>query len=159
MFVGVKVTSEEVWAATKEGLQAVRQVRKIRWKSGRTRATRISSSMCPGTKAEKTSKQIDIFQKHQRGQQRLERLLRGSMERPRVIVVNTKDIAPQGMLKHTDTPRAAKVAEPCGTRQPHTTECRERFRDLKDEDKVVRTLEKRKESEEKMEERSPGGRR
>ena len=37
-----------------------------------------------------------------------------------------------------------------GTRQAHTTECRERFRDLmKDEDKVVKTLEKRMEYEEK----------
>ena len=40
----------------------------------------------------------------------------GSVDRPRVIVVNTKEVAPREFhikKKHTDTPRAVQVAEPC----------------------------------------------
>ena len=77
----------------------------------------------------------------------------GSMDPPRVIVVNTKEVAPREFYikkKDVEAYGHTKGCPGCitmfqgGTRQAHTTECRERFRDLmKDEDKVVKTVEKR----------------
>ena len=70
-------------------------------------------------------------------------------EAPREFYIKKKDVEAYG---HTKGCPGCRTMCQGGTRQAHTTECRERFRDLiKDEDKVVKTLEKRKEYEEKME--------
>ena len=57
------------------------------------------------------------------------------------------------VLGHTKDCPGCRTMFQGGTRQAHTLECRERLRYLKkDEDKVLRTREKRKKYEERMEE-------
>ena len=79
-----------------------------------------------------------------------------------MIVVNTKETAPREFYikkkdveahGHTKDCPGCRTMFQGGTRQAHILECRERFRHLmKDEQKVLRTREKRKEYGEKMEE-------
>ena len=122
MFVGVKATSCEVWAAI-IGRSAGSEVgeENLCGRAVGREEQRILSSMCRGTKAEKTLKQTEIFQEHLKEQQRQERLLRGRWthsEFARWRVHHEIPTSRRRMLKHTDTPRAVQVAEPCSKVAP-----------------------------------------
>ena len=159
VFVGVKATSGEVWAATKESLQTEVGEKNLfgraveRDQQGFRQACAVD-----GEDPEADGDLPEALE----GATATGAVAAGSMDPPRVIVVNTKEVAPREFYikkKDVEAYGHIKGCPGCrtmfqgGTRQAHTTECRERFRDLmKDEDKVVKTLEKRKEYEEKMEE-------
>ena len=164
VFVGVKAASSEIWVATKAGLQAVRSVRRLaaeeRWKPENKDWVRHvpwnkgdgdaeADGDIPETPAEdaQTGKgQVSEAQ--------------GSDDPPRVVVVNTREIAPREFYikkrdldehGHTRGCPGCRTMIQGGTRQAHTAECRERFRELmKDDEKVRRTQEKRKDYEDRM---------
>ena len=146
VFVGVKATSGEIWAATKEGLQTVRPVRRIpveeRWENNKDFAEHVPWNKS-GEDPEADGDPPEAFE----GDEATGAAAAGSMDPPRVIF-NTKEVAPREFYikkKDVETYGQTKGCPGCGTRQAHTKECRERFRALmKDEDMVVRTLEKRK---------------
>ena len=159
VFVGVKATSGEVWAATKEGLQTeVGEKHPFGRAVERDQQGFRQACAVDGEDPEADGDLPEALE----GATATGAVAAGSMDPPRVIVVNTKEVAPREFYikkKDVEAYGHIKGCPGCrtmfqgGTRQAHTTECRERFRDLmKDEDKVVKTLEKRKEYEEKMEE-------
>ena len=162
MFVGVKATSGEVWAATKEGLQTVRSVRRIPLEERWNETNKDFVKHVPWNKSGEDPEADGDLPEALEGATAMGAVAAGSMDPPRVIVVNTKEVAPREFYikkkdveayGHTKGCPGCRTMFQGGTRQAHTTECREMFRDLmKDEDKVVKTLEKRKEYEEKMEE-------
>ena len=162
VFVGVKVISGEIWVATKEGLQAVRSVRRLsvaeRWSESNTEFVRH----VPWNKSGEDPDADGELPEAPQAPSAAAFAAVGSVDPPRLIVVNTKETAPREFYikkkdveahGHTKDCPGCRTMFQGGTRQAHTLECRERFRHLmKDEEKVLRTREKRKEYEEKMEE-------
>ena len=164
VFVGVRAASGEIWVATKEGLQAVRSVRRIpveeRWSSGNKDFVRHVPWNKSGEDPEADG---DLPQAPEMpAASGATETAAGAAEAPRVIFVNTREAAPREFYikkrdveahGHTKGCPGCRTMFQGGTRQAHTAECRERFRGLmKDEEKVVRTEAKRKEYEEKVEE-------
>ena len=119
VYTGVKATSGEVWAATKEGLQEVRSVRRIPvvewWNDS-------NEDFVVHVLWNKRRTHMEIFQERLKGQQRQGRLLRGRWIHPRVIVVNTKE------LHHEKSAAGCRaILQGCCTRHTQTTECRDRL--------------------------------
>ena len=166
VFVGVKAASGEIWVATKEGLQAVRSVRRLpledRWDSGNKCFVKHVPWNKSGEDPEADGE------------------LPGEVEAPatggtevaeprRVIVVNTREAAPKEFYirkrdveehGHTKGCAGCRTMFQGGTRQNHSAECRTRFRELlQGEGRVMRMEAKRKEYEEKMEEKEERKRR
>ena len=127
VFVGVKVISGEIWVATKEGLQAVRSVRRLsveeRWSESNTEFVRHvpwnKSGEDPDADGELP--EAAVF------------AAAGSVDPPRVIVVNTKETAPREFCikkkdveahGHTKDCPGCRTVFQGGTRQAHTLECR-----------------------------------
>ena len=154
VFVGVKATSCEVWVATKEGLQTVRSVRRIPVEERWNENNKDFVKHVPWNKSGEDPEADGDLPGALEGATATGEAAAGSMDPPRVIVVNTKEVAPREFYiqkKNVEAYGHTKGCPGCrtmfqgGTRQAHTTECRERFRDLmKDEDKVVKTLERGK---------------
>ena len=151
-----------VGVATKEGLQAVRSVRRLsveeRWSESNTEFVRH----VPWNKSGEDPDADGELPEAPQAPSAAAFAAAGSVDPPREIVVNTKETAPgEFCIKkkdveahgHTKDCPGCRTMFQGGTRQAHTLECRERFQHLiKDEEKVLRTREKRKEYEEKMEE-------
>ena len=159
VFVGVSAASGEIWVATKEGLQAVRSVRRIpaeeRWKASNKEFVRHVPWNRSGEDPDADGELPEAPAPE------AATAAAGSGDLPRVIVVNTREAAPREFyIKKRDVEKHGhtKGCPGCrtmfqgGTRQAHTMECRERFRNLmKDEERVAKMETKRKEYEEKME--------
>ena len=147
VFVGVTATSGEIWAATK-GLRTVRPVRRIPVEEQWNENNKDFAEHLPWNKSGEDPEADGDPPEAFEGDEATGAAAAGSMDPPRGIFVNTKEVAPRELYikkKDVEACGQAKGCPGCGTRQAHTTECRERFRALmKDEDKVVRTLEKRK---------------
>ena len=158
VFAGVKVLSGEVWVATKGGLQTVRSVRRIPVEEWWNENNKDFVKHVPWNKSGEGPEADGDLPGAPEGVA----AAAGSVDPLRVIVVNTREVAHRDFYikkrdveayGHTKDCLGCRTMFQGGTRQAHTTECRERFRNLmKDEDKVVKTLEKRKGYEEKMEE-------
>ena len=157
IFVGVKKLSGELWVATQEGLKAVRSVKRIpaerRWSEDCCRWVRhVPWHRFDGDP--EADGEIPAFKAPMQSE------LGGSSEAPKLIVVNTREVAPrefhirQSNLEkygHTKDCRGCETLIRGGARQPHNEQCRGRFRELlKDDEKVVRTAEKRTEYENKL---------
>ena len=133
VYTGVKATSGEVWAATKEGLQEVRSVRRIRvvewWNDS-------NDDFVEHVLWNKRRNHMEIFQGRLKGQQLPGRLLRGRWIHPRVIVVNTKELHHENSAAGC---RAILQGVAPGIRT-HQRLSRVRFRDhdSKDEHQVAR---------------------
>ena len=166
VFVGVKAVSGEIWVATKEGIRAVRSVRRIameeRWKPENKDWVRHVLWNKEGNDPEADGDIPEDPEEEPRPDGgRVAEGTNSSSGGPRVIVVNTREVAPREFYikkrdleahGHTRGCPGCKTMIQGGTRQAHTAECRERFRKLmRDEEKVRRTQEKRKEYEERME--------
>ena len=166
VFVGVKAVSGEMWVATKTGLQAVRSVRRV---PAEDRWAAENKDWVKHVPWNKSGDDPDADGELPESPEAVEDSSGGrvsdagaSGDQPRVVVVNTRETAPRDFYikkKDVETHGHTKGCPGCrtmflgGTRQAHTAECRERFRMLmKDEEKVARTREKRKEFEERMEE-------
>ena len=164
VFVGVKAVSGEIWVATKEGVRAVRSVRRValeeRWKPENKEWVKHVPWNKEGGDPEADGDIPEDLQEARPEGQQAESASSGGQ---RVIVVNTREAAPREFyikLKDLEKHGHTRGCPGCRTmikgeiRQAHTAECRERFRGLmKDEEKVKRTQEKRKEFEERMEEK------
>ena len=168
VFVGVKAVSGEIWVATKEGIRAVRSVRRIameeRWKPENKDWVKHVPWNKEGNDPEADGDIPEDPEEEPRPDGgRVAEGASSSSGGPRVIVVNTREVAPREFYikkrdleahGHTRGCPGCKTMIQGGTRQAHTAECRERFRKLmRDEEKVRRTQEKRKEYEERMEEK------
>ena len=134
VFVGVKATSGEVWAATREGLHTVRSVRRIPLEERWNKTNKDSVKHVPWNKSgEDPAADGDLpgaLEGTTAGA-----VAAGSMDRPRVIVVNTKEVAPREFYikkkdveayGHTKGCPGCRTMFQGGTRQAHTTECREK---------------------------------
>ena len=169
VFVGIRKVSGEVWVATREGLHAVRSVRRIpeeeRWKPENKDWVRHVPWNKSGDDPDADGELPEAPEQppeQPRGESQSSEA-RGSDEAPRKIVVNTRQPAPKEFYikkrdieahGHTRGCAGCRTMFQGGTRQSHSAECRERFRELlKDEEKVKRTEEKRKDYEQKMEEK------
>ena len=162
VFVGVKGVSGEIWVATKEGVRAVRSVRRIaaeeRWKPENKDWVKHVPWNKEGGDPEADGEIPDDPEEHRPSGGREDEA--ASSGGQRVIVVNTREAAPRDFyikLKDLEKHGHTRECPGCrtmikgGSRQAHTAECRERFRGLmKDEEKVRRTHEKRKGFEERM---------
>ena len=147
MLDGVKATSGEVWAATKEGLQTVRSVRRIPveelWNENNEDFVKHVSWNKSGEDPEAYGYLPGALE----GATATGAAAAGSMDLPRVIVVNTKEVAPGDFyIKKKDVeayghtkgcPCCRTMFQGC-TRQAYTTEWN--------------TMEKCKEYEEETEE-------
>ena len=159
VFVGVRPASGEVWVATSKGLQAARSVRRIPAEERWGPDNRKFVKHVPWNKS---GDDPDADGELPLEAQAAEEAATGSADQPRVVVVNTRDPAPREFYikkrdveahGHTKGCPGCRTMFQGGTRQAHTAECRERFRRLmKDEERVVRMQEKRKEYTERMEE-------
>ena len=165
VFVGVRAVSGEIWVATKDGLQAVRSVRRLpaeeRWGASNKDLVRHvpwnKSGDDPEADGELPEPPVGS-PAHAPGSF----CAPSSMDQPRVVVINTREVAPREFYikkrdvelhGHTKGCPGCRTLFQGGTRQAHSAECRERFRNLmKDEDRVARMEAKRKEYEERMEE-------
>ena len=164
VFVGVKAVSGEIWVATKSGVRAVRSVRRIaaeeRWKAENKDWVQhvpwnmgVDDADADGEIPDGPAEDAPL------GENRSAEA-RGSGDPPRVVVVNTRQVPPRefyiqkkDLEKHGHTRGCAgcRTMIQGGTRQAHTTECRERFRRvMQDDGKVQKMHEKRKEYEERM---------
>ena len=167
IFVGIKAVSGELWVATKSGVRAVRSVRRIaaedRWKAENKDWVQHvpwnkgdEDANADGEIPEGPTVEVPRGEGQSAGAS-------GSGDQPRIIVVNTRQAAPREFyiqkkdlerFGHTRGCAGCRTMVQGGTRQAHTTECRERFRRLmQDEGKVQKTQEKRKDYEERMSEK------
>ena len=158
VFVGVRADSGELWVATEAGLQVVRSVRRIpleeRWGAANKDMVRHVPWNRSGDDPEADGELPEEVAAPALGGEAA-----GGGDPARVIVVNTRETAPKEFYikkRDVETHGVTKDCAGCrtmfhgGTRQNHSVECRERFRELlKGEGRVRRMQEKRKEFEEK----------
>ena len=162
VFVGVKADSGELWVATKAGLQSVRSVRRLPLEDRWGAANKDFVKHVPWNRSgEDPDADGDLPE---------------GVEVPaaaggdavdaggaaRVVLINTREPAPKEFYikkrdveahGHTKGCAGCRAMFQGGTWQNHSAECRERFRGLlKDEDRVKRMEEKRKDYEDKAEE-------
>jgi hypothetical protein len=154
VFVGIKAISGEVWVATKKGLQVVRSVRRIPVEDRWAQENKDWVRHVPWNKGDGDLEADGDFPEGAAEEVPRASEARGSDDPPRTVVVNTREVAPKEFYikkrdleahGHTRGCPGCKTLIQGGPRQNHTAECRERIRSLmKDDEKVVRTREKRK---------------
>ena len=159
VFVGVRADSGEIWVATKTGLQTVRSVRRLaleeRWAAENREFVRHvpwnRSGEDPNADGD-LPEEVDVPVEGG-----------GDAEEaggvPRVVLINTREPAPKEFYikkrdveahGHTKGCAGCRTMFQGGTRQNHSAQCRERFRALlKDEARVQRMEEKRKDYEDR----------
>ena len=160
VFVGIRPESGEVLVAVKEGIQVVRSVRRLpveeRWGPAnkdmvrhvpwnRSGSDPLADGEIPEEVAPKEHGQGDVGG--------------GAVGGPKVVVVNMREQAPKEFYIRRKDVEEHGITKGCagcrtmfhgGTRQNHTAECRERFRQILQHDaRVQRMADKRKEYEEK----------
>ena len=159
VFVGVKADSGEVWVATDEGLRAVRSVRRLPQEERWAASNRDFIKHVPWNKSGDDPNADGDMPEEVEPPGAAGASGDGGVAAPRVVLVNTRESMPKEFyIKRNDIEKHG-VTKDCagcrtmfhgGTRQNHSADCRERFRDLlKDESRVKRMLEKRKDFEEK----------
>ena len=159
VFVGVKADSGEIWVATNGGLHAVRSVRRLSMEDRWGTENKDFVKHVPWNKSGEDPDADGELPEEVEAPAAVEA---GVKEPARVIVVNTREPAPKEFYikkrdveahGHTKGCPGCRTMFQGGTRQNHSAECRERFRALlKDEERVRKMVEKRKDYEEKMEE-------
>ena len=95
VFVGVKATSGEVWAATKEGLQTVRSVRRIPLEERWNETIKDFVKHVPWNKSGEDPEADGDLPEALEGATATGAVAVGSMDPPRVNVVNTMEVAPR----------------------------------------------------------------
>ena len=160
VFVGVRADSGEIWVATKEGVKAVRSVRRIaserRWcQDNKDWVTRV-----PWNKEAEDPEADGEIPEGPRGEDGHGGGASSASTGPRIVVINTREVAPKEFFiqrKDLEQHGQTKGCAGCrtmidgGNRQAHSSECRERFRRLmQGDEKVQRTQERRDEYEERI---------
>ena len=151
IFVGVKKESGELWVATPQGITAARSVKRIVRESRWSKDCKAWVRHVPWHRAaDDAAADGDIPEDARPNEPILQ-------ERPRLVVVNTRLKEPRDFhIRQKDIEKHGYTRNCAGclsivkgmTRQAHGEDCRNRFRELmKDEEKVLRTSEKRKEYE------------
>ena len=128
VFVGVKVISGEIWVATKEGLQVVRSVRRMSVEERWNENNKDFVKHVPWNKSGEDPEADGDLPGALEGATATGEAAVGSMDPPRVIVVNTKEVAPREFYiqkKNVEAYGHTKGCPGCrtmfqgGTRQAH----------------------------------------
>ena len=159
VFVGARAGSGELLVATKEGLRAVRAVRRLplaeRWSAANKDYIKHVPWNKAGDDLEADGDMPEEAEEVPAGPQ-------GGGAAPRVVVINTRETPPEEFYIKRQDVELHGVTKGCagcrtmfggGTRQNHSAECRERFRALlQGEQRVQRMEAKRREFADKAEE-------
>ena len=158
VFVGVRPESGELWVATKDGLQTVRSVRRLPQEERWGAANRDYIKHVPWNRSgQDPDADGDMPEEVDPGPVAQEDGGGGAEER--VVLINVRAPVPKEFYIRKKDVESHGVTRGCagcrtmfqgGTRQNHSSECRERFRTLlQEQDRVQRMADKRKQFEDK----------